>query len=277
MSEKRRSDRLLLTIPLEVGGKDPEGAPFKDEARTISVNRHGACIRIAHRLHNGQSLRVVNKVSGVQSEFRVVGPVAPPDERGGEWGVESVNLDKNIWGIYFPPLPKQNAPEGTALLECRKCHTVAVLRLTLVEGDVLETAGILSKSCEVCKDTTSWGFVKKRVEMGLQDLPGLDATPSGTAARRAERRRYPRAAVQLPVRIRDYYGAIDLAKTRNISKGGFCFISAKEYLLGQGIVAICPYDDLAPGVEAGGHVVHRQPLEVGKHTMYGVRYDAPAK
>jgi hypothetical protein len=87
----------------------------------------------------------------------VVGPVSPPLEHGGEWGVECGTPDANIWGINFPKQIEKS--EAKALLECHMCHDVAITRLSLVEVDVLETSGILSKPCKPCAANTPWGAV----------------------------------------------------------------------------------------------------------------------
>jgi hypothetical protein len=170
-AEKRRSDRLMLTVPLVIHGTDPRGATFKDDGRTITLNRHGARIQTGRPLRTGQVVRLVNQISHREADFRVVGPVAPFTEKGGEYGVECLQDQDNVWGIQFPPPAEGSHPDSKALMECRKCRTVAVLPLSLVEVEVLETAGILSKPCQTC-DTPSaaWGYAEKQVAM--QAPPG---------------------------------------------------------------------------------------------------------
>ena len=108
--------------------------------------------------------RLVNPLRHREAEFRVVGPVSPPVEQGGEWGVECGNPEANIWGINFPdPI---EAGEAKALLECHTCHDVAMTQLSLVEVDVLETSGILSKPCRKCAASTPWGYPEKRAGDG---------------------------------------------------------------------------------------------------------------
>ena len=163
---KRRSDRIMLTIQLRILGNDASGKRFKQAARTFTLNRHGARIRTRVVLQVGQVVRLVNLIGESDAEFRVVGPLAPPSETGGEWGVECTNAEQNIWGIKFPPLPDGESAYAKGLLECRRCHTAAFLRLSTVEIEVLQSAGILSKPCETCACVSPWGYAEKKLEIG---------------------------------------------------------------------------------------------------------------
>jgi hypothetical protein len=275
--EKRRSDRLMLTIPLEIEGTDEKGFPFKDDARTITLNRHGARVQTSRPLRTGQTIRVLNLVGRREADFRVVGPISPITEQGGEWGVEYVDPKDNVWGIQFPPATGPEGTESKALLECRTCHSVALMRLSLVEVEVLETSGILSKPCVNCEEATPWGYAERKVAM--DGPPGEAAMLAEAqarvrvAARGAEKRRHRRVSLQLPILIRDYYGGAEITKSENISKGGFCFVSEKEYHVGGGVMVVCPYDPSGHNIEMRARVVRRRKVEGSNRFVYGVRYD----
>ncbi len=76
--------------------------------------------------------------------------------------------------------------------------------------------------------------------------------------------------------LRNFYlaGGTEITKSANVSKGGFCFISERDYHLGQGLMATCPYDSTAPAPEVSVHIIHQQRLEGTNRKIYGVRYDA---
>jgi PilZ domain len=272
---KRRSDRIMLTVPLAVHITSEDGTKTQEEARTSVLNRHGARIRIGCHLKGGQVVRMVNMVSRSGADFRVVGPVSPFSDTGGEFGVEYLNHDENIWGIQFPPLREGETAESKALLECRKCHSVALLGVSLVEVEVLETSGILRRDCEHCGTTTSWGHAEKQIAMGgppdEKVLAEVQAE-SDAMASRSERRRHRRVALQLPVRIRNYEGVIEMSRSENISKGGFCFSSEKEYEVGEGLMIICPYDKTGQNIEVHGRIVRRRPIEGSRSKVYAVTY-----
>ncbi|MGH7077344.1 MAG: PilZ domain-containing protein, partial [Acetobacteraceae bacterium] len=85
--ERRRSNRLMLTLPLRVRGVDENGDAFDCEAKTIDVSRHGARIRIARPLASGLHVRLTNLLNRREAAFRVAGPVAPLTEKGGDFGI----------------------------------------------------------------------------------------------------------------------------------------------------------------------------------------------
>ena len=267
--ELRRSDRLRLTIPLRVHATDPQGVEFSTEGRTLVLNRHGARIEIGRELPTGRLIRIVNLINQREAEFRVVGPTAPRTDRNSEWGVELVNPNDDIWGIHFPP-PQEGAADSAALLECHKCHDSALVHLTLVEVEVLETAGILMRFCESCEGRSSWGYAEK--PMVMEGAPLVEGGASA-GAERTDRRRHRRVALQLPVRLRDYQGEVEITKTDNVSKGGFCFVSEKTYLVGAGLMVACPYSPTGQNPEVHAHIVRQRVIEGTNRKIYGVRYD----
>lgn len=269
--EKRRSDRLMLTVPLRIEGTNADGRRILVEARTVNLNRDGARIRTQVRLAGGQTVMVTNLVSRRKAEFRVVGPLAPPTEAGSEWGIECISKT-DIWGIQFPP--NKEKTESQALLECRSCQGVALVKLSLIEVEVLETSGILSKACESCGKSTSWGHAEKQVAMGAPKGEAAMLAEADRAARGIEHRRHRRVALQLPVLVRDYYGGKEISKSENVSKGGFCFTSEKDYQVGEGLIVACPYSSTSQSIEVNAKIVRRTPMEGSKRKIYGVRYDS---
>jgi hypothetical protein len=278
-AEKRRSDRLMLTIPLIVQGTDANGSSFKEDARTITLNRHGARIQVSRPLRSGQTIKLTNLVGRREAEFRVVGPITPITPQGGEWGVECLDPKENIWGIQFPPASEEESAESKALLECRRCHGVALMRLSLVEVEVLETSGLLTRPCTTCELATPWGYAEKQVAMaGPRDEAAMvaEAAAEARAAGQSgiEQRRHRRVSLQLPVLVRDYYGGAEITKTENVSKGGFCFVSEKDFHIGEGVLVICPYNPSAQNIEVRARVVRQTLVEGTTRKVYGVRYDA---
>ncbi len=270
--EKRRSDRLMITLPLVVEGIDGKGQRFDNTARTITINRHGARIVSPRPLRAGQTITVTNLASRLKCQFRVVGPVAPASERGGEWGIECIDSKENIWGIQFPPRPSGEANQSSALLECRECGTVALTPVSLVEVEVLETSGILTKPCENCGRETSWNLTEKQAGAGR--APGEAAPAEQPSTNGAENRKHRRSALQLPALIRDYYGGSETTKTENASKGGFCFVSEKRHHVGEYLLVVCPYNPAtAQQIEVRARVVRCLPVEGSTRQVYGVRYE----
>ena len=262
----------MFSIPVSVRGVDEKGKPFETTARTITLNRHGARLQVSRSLKPGQTVRLTNQVNEAGADFRVVGPISPPLDHVGEWGVECVHVDVNIWDIYFPPTTEDS--DAHILLACRNCQSLSLQSLSLVEVEVLETAGLLTKPCVHCGDSTPWGYSQRAFEVETKAYQAAVSEAAGNVpALAAERRKSLRKPAQLPVRIRDYYGEMELAQTENISQEGFCFSSSRNYLVGQGIVVICPFDATNERPEARARIVRTEPGSTREHRIYGVRYE----
>ncbi len=274
ISERRKSNRLLLTVPLRVHGEDLYGVEFKESGQTVELNRHGARIRMSRPLVGGQRLRLVNTLTNREAEFRVVGPTTPPTEKGGEWSVEYLDGRDNIWGIQFPPEPAAEGADSAALVECRRCHTVALRPLSLVEVEVLETAGILSKRCETCGPNSPVGYPEKEITMGAPPGGAETLREATAAARERERRRHRRVALQMPVLVRDYYGGVEVTKSENVSKGGVCFAGQKSHYVGEGLMVACPHNPNDPSSEVRAILIRRDEIMGTDRKVYGVRYQA---
>ncbi|MGH9377784.1 MAG: PilZ domain-containing protein [Terriglobia bacterium] len=282
--ERRRSDRLTLTLPLLIRGVDENGEEFECEAQTINVNRDGARIRIPRFLRSGQQVKVVNKLSQREAVFRVAGPLAPLTEKGGEFGfmgpialenqqkseTGSISIDScaSLWGIRFPPLVAGQDSVPMALLACRQCKTAEMVHTSMIEIEVLETSGILARQCVKCGSQTPWGYSES--EINTADSPGEAPLPAGATA--AERRRHRRVVLQMPILIRDYFGGVEVTKSENVSKGGVGFASEKVYQIGEGVMIACPYDKASHNIEVPGHIASRREIAGTNCNIYGVRY-----
>jgi hypothetical protein len=274
-TEKRRTDRLMLTVPLWVMGAYPKGYPFIEDARTVVLNRDGALVRIFRPLRTGLTVLVFNLITQREGDFRVVGPVAPFSEKGGEYGLEAIDGEDNIWGIRFPSPPEGGPRDPKALLECRECHTVELSRLSLVEVEVLGTAGLISRRCRKCKDDTSWGHPEKKLALEGPPEEAEMFAEAEAAARGVDKRRERRFTLQLPALVRNFDGEEETIKTENSAKSGFCFVSEKSYRVGEGLVVVCPYNPAGENVEVRARIVRRRVIKRARRIVYGVRYDLP--
>jgi len=263
----------MFSIPMTLRGHDENGQPFEATGRTVTLNRHGACVQISRTLMPGQSVILTNQASGAEAEFRVVGPIAPPLDQVGEWGVECLRMDANIWGINFPPASEAEDSSARVLLSCRCCQAVSVQSLSLVEVEVLETAGLLTIPCVRCGRSTPWGYQRRGFDVENQTYQAAVSVETRSfPTLTEERRKSYRKPAQLPIRIRNYYGEIEITQTENVSQEGFCFVSPRRYLVGQGIVVICPFDAANAKPEARARIVRSEPGSLQGIYIYGVRF-----
>jgi hypothetical protein len=272
--ERRRSERLLLTVPIRVEGVDRNGEKFSEDTRTLIINRQGARIFLKRAVTAGVTLLITNSQGRRSAKFRVVGPTQPMTGEGGEWGMECLEENANIWGIGFPPTP---AKEGmcTALIECRKCQSAAVSHLSMVEHEVLGTSGLLLRECAVCGRATSWGYREPSLGVAGADpgLMPLSLSSPDDQRTGADRRVQNRVALQLPIRVRSYYGTEELTRTENVSRSGVCFLADRTYEVGEILLITCPYERGGHNIEVRGRVVRRQEMRGTGCKIYGVCYE----
>lgn len=101
-SPKRRSQRVLMQVPVRLRGTDAQGARFDEETETLAINAHGALVLLQARLTSGSSLLLQHKRTTEEQECQVVflGPV-----RGNkaEIGLEFSTPRPQFWRVAFPP------------------------------------------------------------------------------------------------------------------------------------------------------------------------------
>ena len=99
---RRRSMRVLLSVPIRVKGKTTADEEFEEQTRTLVVNAHGALISLAALVTMGQIVTVSNKATNQWLECRVVHVGAPLAGRT-QLGLEFVKPSPSFWQIDFPP------------------------------------------------------------------------------------------------------------------------------------------------------------------------------
>src|SRR6266436_6677959 len=101
-ANRRRSQRVLMTIPVRVSGKTDTGLPFGEETHTRAISAHGALILMSTQVYRGQRLTLSN----VQTKAALECVVAHIDRRQAEHpqaGVEFTLPNPMFWHVAFPP------------------------------------------------------------------------------------------------------------------------------------------------------------------------------
>ena len=99
---RRRSMRVLLSVPIHVSGKNTERKDFTEETRTLVVNAHGALISLAARVAADQSITVENKATQQILDCRVV-YLGTSQAGKTQMGIEFSRPSNRFWQIDFPP------------------------------------------------------------------------------------------------------------------------------------------------------------------------------
>jgi hypothetical protein len=250
-----------------------DGEKFSEETQTLVINRQGARIYLKRKVVAGAVLLITTVVGRRSANFRVVGPTQPPSKEGGEWGVECQDSNCKIWGIGFPS-PASGEGLCAALLECRGCHTVKLSHLSLVEHEVLGTSGSLVKDCEDCGRSTSWTYRETSLPLSGGGADAAPPSPESFTEQLAgsNRRIHNRVALQLPIRVRSFSGTEEFTRTENVSRGGVCFITDRNYEVGEVILITCPFEKGGHNIEVRGQVVRRREMQGTGRKIYGICY-----
>jgi PilZ domain len=101
-ANRRRSQRVLMTIPVRVSGQNAVGLPFEEETHTRAISAHGGLIQVSTPVNRGQRLTLSN----VQTKAALECVVAHIDrhQRGHpQVGVEFMLPNPIFWHVAFPP------------------------------------------------------------------------------------------------------------------------------------------------------------------------------
>lgn len=99
---RRRSARVLVSVPVMVHGANAIGKEFDEEARTLVVNAHGALLAMSEAVKSGQPLTLTNKMTKQVIDTRVV-YVGKPQGDKSQVGIEFAKPAPSFWQIDFPP------------------------------------------------------------------------------------------------------------------------------------------------------------------------------
>ncbi|HTZ98841.1 MAG TPA: hypothetical protein VMB02_00825 [Candidatus Aquilonibacter sp.] len=99
---RRRSMRVLLSVPIRVAGKTAANEEFEEQTRTLVVNAHGALISLQTPVVANQSVSIGNKATNEWRECRIV---HVGTQSGGKMqvGIEFLKASPSFWQIDFPP------------------------------------------------------------------------------------------------------------------------------------------------------------------------------
>jgi hypothetical protein len=110
--EKRRSERVKLSVPLIVAAETLDRKPVQEVTRTITVNAHGGLFKLKMELLAGQPIVLTNMKTNLEQRCRVVRVEHLP---GPEFGVafEFERAAPEFWPVDFPPADWQAVPSET--------------------------------------------------------------------------------------------------------------------------------------------------------------------
>lgn len=100
-ANRRRSQRVILSVPVTVAGQGPKGQ-FTEQTKTLVVNAHGALITLAAKVAQGQELQL-KSVSNPEAQACKVVYIGPTVQGQTQVGVEFLKPAPHFWHVAFPP------------------------------------------------------------------------------------------------------------------------------------------------------------------------------
>lgn len=99
---RRRSERVVLHVPIVVVADGPGGDEIREETHTLVVNAHGGLVKLDMEVVAGQPIVLINPKTGAEENCRVIRVDHPP---GGHTAVafEFDVPSPQFWPIVFPP------------------------------------------------------------------------------------------------------------------------------------------------------------------------------
>lgn len=101
-SNRRRSERVMLQIPVTVLTESLEHHKLKEATHTLVVNAHGGLMKLNMEVLVGQPITLVNPQSGMQQRCRVV----RVDQTGTDHFAVAFEFNEpspKFWPVVFPP------------------------------------------------------------------------------------------------------------------------------------------------------------------------------
>jgi hypothetical protein len=118
--ERRRTVRVLLSVPLRVHGITAEGETYAVDTKSHTVTLHGASMELGRTVALGDVLLLEHATTHEQAEAKVVNMKKSSRDGKVLVGVEFTDRNLNFWHVVFPapgarPLRRQVAERVSVL------------------------------------------------------------------------------------------------------------------------------------------------------------------
>jgi hypothetical protein len=101
-ANRRRSERVMLQIPVTVLAETPERTQVQEDTHTLVVNAHGGLIKLKMELLSGQPIILVNPQTGIEESGHVV-RIDQPSPDYFAVAFEFERPSPKFWPVTFPP------------------------------------------------------------------------------------------------------------------------------------------------------------------------------
>jgi len=269
VSQRRRSDRVRLNLPIKLEGKDISGHKVEDFASATNLSRGGGTLVTKHTLAPGSTVFLANSGTNQEVSAVIVGQVGIR-QQAHLYGIKFLQEKERFWGISFPPMPPGDDKDFLAkvLLECSQCNQREVAALTEIEMEVFEINDRVSRNCAECHHWTVW----KRAEFENGE-PTSEPVAEGDGPKVAvNRRKNPRVKVTMKGCVLHNHDTEIPVNVLDMSRGGIRFISEHDHKVGDWVQVAVPYIPGNANIFESGRIVRRKALDASKGIEYGLKY-----
>ncbi len=276
----RRSDRVCLTLLLEVSGRDRDGKAFVVPAHTLLISRHGAVITATHAFAADQQVhvqRAAKRESHRKGMTRVIGQFG----RQGEnflYGIECLDDGVDLWGVEFPPFEKSEEAIARMLLECTYCHDRGVVYLDPLQLTSYEKNRGLARHCKTCDTPSIWVQASHEDPKSAAKADAVAEFPRETPLDSVggEERAAVRLKTRLTACVRQPDTDDELAVCEELSSAGLSFRSKRRYGEASQIAIAVPYADATANIFIPARVVRVEEIPSAGLFRHGTEYIKPA-
>jgi hypothetical protein len=106
-ANRRRSERVMLQIPVTVLAETADRVQVRENTHTLVVNAHGGLVKLKMDLLAGQPITLVNPQTGVEES----GHVVRIDEPSPDYFAVAFEFERpspKFWPVVFPPKDWEN-------------------------------------------------------------------------------------------------------------------------------------------------------------------------
>jgi len=262
----------MVTIPLRAEGLTATGEAFACGGRALTVNRHGAHIRLDQPISVAHKILLTNLENKARGEFRIVRVLESHAAEEADFGVEAVGNYPSFWGIDFPAGPRK-PDESRGLLECQDCRSSSLLPLSLDEIGLLESGGTVKRLCASCGSKTEWAFAREGAHAD-EFLPEQESAADDDGDAPGQRQRVKHIIfVQRPVSIRTAAGEVETVQTENLSKNEIRCTSEKTYEVNQAVTLEWENSGTGHRLRVQGRIRRRQMIAGSSRLIYSIRHE----
>jgi|SRR5450432_3773338 len=256
---KRRSDRVLVAIPIDLSATDFHGVRFKEACFTEMVSLHGASVALPRRASAEQPVTLYRRSLDLEVQARILGQLGI---RPGFhlYGIAFTEDAPNFWGIVFPPLDQNDESLARTLLMCSECGKRLIFTLNEIEYRVFDANQRLSFGCETCGRNVVW--------MPVPNEPTAAESRSGPGQ---QNRRHTRTKMKAMACIQESDRDDDVVEVLDISRGGVSFRGKRGYQVNSWIQFAVPYTPGAANIFVSGRIAWRRELPEQAYE-HGVQY-----